>query len=121
MASSEINVSEIRSVDEQHPKPQQRSPLKAQPATVISAAPKIRNLQKELTELVPTTLRKRKLNTGNDKIISSSFMSVNAAPEVSIDNLENPILNESEKIVDRPNDPAKLEYEKFLSEMKGLI
>jgi len=107
---------------------------------VIQAAPQVRNLQKELTTLVPTALLRKKAAANKPKVTRPV---VNAAPNIDdglVDEISTttpskrsasttiPLLQEQKSSeVDSPP-PAKKakkkkadEYEKFMAEMQDLL
>lgn len=122
--------------------PENSSTLTATP--VIQAAPKVRNLQKELTTLVPASLMRKKASESKPKVARPV---VNAAPNID-DGISStstaikrsvstaiPLLQQSESdnltSERRPSmpPPAKKsktkkkvdEYDKFMAEMQDLL
>jgi hypothetical protein len=102
-------------------------------ATVtISAAPQVRDLQKELVGFVPAAVRKKKLQAGKKGIVPKvARPTINAAPDMDDDDVE----QEQDRVQASPsiqlpatNASAKSsapkagdEYDRFMKEMEGIL
>ncbi|KAI8575035.1 hypothetical protein K450DRAFT_263616 [Umbelopsis ramanniana AG] len=102
-------------------------PTEAVSATVtISAAPQVRDLQKELVGFVPAAVRKKKLQAGKKGTIPKvARPAINAAPDMDDDEEhQEPV----QAAIQLPATPAKSnspkagdEYDRFMREMEGIL
>lgn len=120
---------QLQPVSQPQPQPQPQTT-----ASVISAAPVVRNLQKELTAMLPPNLLKRKARTSVAKpvrpVSNAGRAVVNAAPDVGGEEsspnkkiaIERPAApSVAPKKVVPPGKTVKDEYADFMSSMKDLL
>lgn len=121
-------------------------PAAPAPAPVIAAAPQMRDLQKELTTMVPAALMKKKKMESDEATMAlpkgaagpvlpssrSGKPGVNLAPDVGDDGagpvpeLKSSLASVLPKpagaaATGKPKTKAEEEYERFLKEMEGLV
>jgi hypothetical protein len=106
-------------------------PTEAVSATVtISAAPQVRDLQKELVGFVPAAVRKKKLQAGKKGTLPKvARPTINAAPDMDDDEEHQATVQASPAIqLPAANLSAKSrspkagdEYDRFMREMEGIL
>ncbi|KAG2178717.1 hypothetical protein INT44_001870 [Umbelopsis vinacea] len=101
------------------------APTEAVSAPVtISAAPQVRDLQKELVGFVPAAVRKKKLQAGKKGSIPKvARPAINAAPDMDDDEEEtSPVIQLPAATPVKSNEPkAGDEYDRFMREMEGIL
>jgi hypothetical protein len=92
----------------------------------ISAAPQVRDLQKELVGFVPAAVRKKQLQAGKKGAVPKVVRpNINAAPDMDD---QEPVVSSalSPQLPEKPvaNEPSVKpgdEYERFMREMEGIL
>lgn len=110
-------------IDQREPSLVEGAEASTTPAVTISAAPQVRDLQKELVGFVPAAVRKKQLQAGKKGTVPKvARPTINAAPDMdnpieaapsSIQLPAAPTTNTSTKTGD--------EYERFMREMQGIL
>lgn len=93
-------------------------------AVTISAAPQVRDLQKELVGFVPAAVRKKQLQAGKKGTIPKvARPTINAAPDMDLGDTDELAPSSSIQLPTPSANNKKQgdEYERFMREMQGIL